>query len=84
MSDFDWGNQLFTKISGRNIVKIGEDSGSWKSLDDIRTVISFGLTRQPIKRDFLLNRLVSLNDLVWSIYPTLNVIGILLLCPSCY
>ena len=45
MSDFDWGNQLFIKISNRNIVKIGKDPGDWKEFCGIRTVISFGLTR---------------------------------------
>ena len=63
VSDFDWGNQLFTKISGRNVAKIGNNPGDWKDLDDIRTVISFGLTGQLIKRDFLLPSRTSIGEL---------------------
>ncbi|GET52487.1 hypothetical protein GLOIN_2v1805244 [Rhizophagus irregularis DAOM 181602=DAOM 197198] len=56
-SDFDWGNQLLTKISGRNI-------GNWKEeFSDMRIVISFGLTRQPIKRDFRLTSGLSIGEL---------------------
>ncbi|CAG8536916.1 11796_t:CDS:2, partial [Racocetra fulgida] len=62
-SDFDWGNQLFNKISNRNIAKVGDNPGNWESLDDIRTVISFGLTRQLVKRDFLLPSLTSIGEL---------------------
>ncbi|GES82614.1 hypothetical protein GLOIN_2v1805244 [Rhizophagus clarus] len=63
MSDFDWGNQLFTTMSNQNIVKINKGPGSWKSLDDIRTIISFGLTGQPIKRDFRLTSGMSIGKL---------------------
>ncbi|RGB40528.1 hypothetical protein C1646_687708, partial [Rhizophagus diaphanus] len=62
-SDFDWGNQLFNKISKRTIAKIGNNPGNWKSLDDIRTIISFGLTRQSIKRDFLLPSSMTIGEL---------------------
>ncbi|CAG8724885.1 13539_t:CDS:2, partial [Funneliformis caledonium] len=36
-SYFDWGNQLFTKISQRNIAKIENSPSEWKDLDDICT-----------------------------------------------
>ncbi|CAG8639550.1 5838_t:CDS:2, partial [Funneliformis caledonium] len=63
MSYFDWGNLLFTKISQRNIAKIGNNPNEWKDLDDIRTVISFGLTRQLIKRNFQLKSGISIGEL---------------------
>src|SRR5205085_11979335 len=62
-SYFDWGNQLFTKISQRNIAKIGNNPSEWKDLDDIPTVISFGLIRQLIKRDFRLKSGISIGEL---------------------
>ncbi|CAG8567503.1 3221_t:CDS:2 [Diversispora eburnea] len=62
-SDFDWGNQLFTKISKRTVAMVGNDPGNWKSLNDIRTVISFGLTGQLVKRDFLLPSRTSIGEL---------------------
>lgn len=62
-SDFDWGNQLFTKISGRNVAIVGKNPGNWKSLEDMRTVISFGLTGQLVERDFLLPSRTSIGEL---------------------
>ncbi|RHZ54564.1 hypothetical protein Glove_426g36 [Diversispora epigaea] len=62
-SDFDWGNQLFTKISERTVAMVGNDPGNWKSLNDIRTVISFGLIGQLVKRDFLLPSCTSIGEL---------------------
>ncbi|RIB18477.1 hypothetical protein C2G38_2036856 [Gigaspora rosea] len=61
--NFDWGNQLFNKISNRNIATVGDNPDNWKSLDDIRTIISFGLTGQLIKRDFLLPSHTSIGEL---------------------
>ncbi|GES98232.1 hypothetical protein GLOIN_2v1805244 [Rhizophagus clarus] len=63
MSDFNWGNQLFAKIFQRQTAKIGNNPGDWKDLDDIRTVISFGLTGQLIKREFRLNSGISIGEL---------------------
>ncbi|CAG8635862.1 10024_t:CDS:2 [Funneliformis caledonium] len=62
-SYFDWGNQLFAKIFQRKTAKIGNNPGDWKDLDDIRTVISFGLTRQLIKREFRLKSGISIGEL---------------------
>ncbi|CAG8792910.1 45284_t:CDS:2 [Gigaspora margarita] len=62
-SKFDWGNQLFNKISNLNIATVGNNPGNWKSLNDIRTIISFGLTRQLVKRDFLLPSCISIGEL---------------------
>ncbi|CAG8472137.1 18335_t:CDS:2, partial [Acaulospora morrowiae] len=62
-SYFDWGNKLFTKISGRNVTKVGNNPGDWKNLDDIRTVISFGLTGHHVTRDFLLPSRTSIGEL---------------------
>ncbi|CAG8732837.1 4748_t:CDS:1, partial [Acaulospora colombiana] len=62
-SNFDWGNQLFENVSQRNVAKVGNDPGNWKSSNDIRTIISFGLTRQLIKRDFLLPSRTSIGEL---------------------
>ncbi len=61
--DFDWGNQLFTIISRRKVAIVGEDPGCWKSLRDIRIVISFGLTGKLIKRDFRLTSGMSIGEL---------------------
>ncbi|GES77802.1 hypothetical protein GLOIN_2v1805244 [Rhizophagus clarus] len=63
MSHFDWGNQLFTGISQRKTAEIGNNPGDWKDLDDIRTVISFGLTGQLIKREFRLKSGISIGEL---------------------
>ncbi|GES73730.1 hypothetical protein GLOIN_2v1805244 [Rhizophagus clarus] len=63
MSDFNWGNQLFAKIFQRQTAKIGNNPGDWKDLDDIRTVISFGLTGQLIKREFRLKSGISIGEL---------------------
>ncbi|CAG8502250.1 6908_t:CDS:2, partial [Acaulospora morrowiae] len=60
---FDWGNQLFTKISQRNVTTVGNNPGDWKSLKDIRTVISFGLTGHHVMRDFLLPSCTSIGEL---------------------
>ncbi|CAG8550372.1 15703_t:CDS:2, partial [Acaulospora morrowiae] len=62
-SYFDWGNQLFTKISDRNVATVGNNPGDWKNLEDIRTVISFGLTGHHIMRDFLLPSRTSIGEL---------------------
>ncbi|GES82061.1 hypothetical protein GLOIN_2v1805244 [Rhizophagus clarus] len=63
MSHFDWGNRLFTGISQRKTAEIGNNPGDWKDLDDIRTVISFGLTGQLIKREFRLKSGTSIGEL---------------------
>lgn len=62
-SKFDWGNQLFNKISNLNIATVGNKPGNWKSLNDIRTIILFGLTRQLVKRNFLLPSCISIGEL---------------------
>ncbi|CAG8793267.1 2891_t:CDS:1, partial [Acaulospora morrowiae] len=49
--------------SRRNITTVGKGLGSWGSLEDIRAVISFGLTKQLIRRDFLLKSVVSIGEL---------------------
>ncbi|GES90818.1 hypothetical protein GLOIN_2v1805244 [Rhizophagus clarus] len=63
MSDFNWGNQLFAKIFQRQTAKIGNNPGDWNDLDDIRIVISFGLTGQLIKREFRLKSGISIGEL---------------------
>ncbi|CAG8661461.1 7898_t:CDS:2, partial [Ambispora gerdemannii] len=63
MSNFDWGNHLFISMSERTVATVGNAPGNWKKLDDIRTVISFGLTRQLVKRDFLLPSRTSIGEL---------------------
>ncbi|GET03046.1 hypothetical protein GLOIN_2v1805244 [Rhizophagus clarus] len=63
MSHFDWGNRLFTGISQRKTAEIGNNPGDWKDLNDIRTVISFGLTGQLIKREFQLKSGISIGEL---------------------
>ncbi|GES74835.1 hypothetical protein GLOIN_2v1805244 [Rhizophagus clarus] len=63
ISDFNWGNQLFAKIFQRQTAKIGNNPGDWNDLDDIRIVISFGLTGQLIKREFRLKSGISIGEL---------------------
>ncbi|RHZ54780.1 hypothetical protein Glove_423g50 [Diversispora epigaea] len=60
-SDFDWGNQLFTKISKRTVAVVGDDPGNWKSLNDIH--IYCNLIWQLVKREFLLPSRTSIGEL---------------------
>ncbi|CAG8510643.1 12022_t:CDS:1 [Acaulospora colombiana] len=62
-SDLDWGNQLFAKMSRRAVATVGDKPGNWKSFHDIRTIISFGLTGQPINRNFRLPSRTSIGEL---------------------
>ncbi|CAG8751437.1 6560_t:CDS:2, partial [Acaulospora colombiana] len=62
-SDLDWGNQLFAQMSSRAVATVGDKPGDWKSFYDIRTIILFGLTGQPINRDFRLPSRTSIGEL---------------------
>ncbi|CAG8678677.1 6523_t:CDS:2 [Funneliformis mosseae] len=71
----DWGNILFHTMSVQS-VEINElKPGCWKSIEDICTIISFGITRQTVRRDFLLPSWTSIGDveragLIFLIIPT--------------
>ncbi|CAG8634545.1 6059_t:CDS:2 [Paraglomus brasilianum] len=51
--NFDWGGALLDRMSQRPI-QIANAPGCWRSHDDIRIIISLGLTRLAVTREFML------------------------------
>jgi hypothetical protein len=59
----DWGNNLHRRMIAESIRVDPNNPGQWKSIEDIRTIISFGLTRQIVERNFLLPSNTSIGDI---------------------
>jgi hypothetical protein len=55
-------NNFISEFVSWNIATVEKSPGDWKSLEDIHTVISFGLTGQHIMRDFLLLIILHFNN----------------------
>ncbi|KAK3828337.1 MAG: hypothetical protein J3Q66DRAFT_322432 [Benniella sp.] len=54
-TDIDWGHDMFNSVQERyGTIRTMEDQGSWRSYQDIRTIISLAITRQVILRTFQL------------------------------
>ncbi|KAF9946160.1 hypothetical protein BGZ65_010014, partial [Modicella reniformis] len=54
-TDTDWGKHMYNCVFGRyGTVQTAGDQGSWRSYDDIRTIISLAMTRHVITRSFQL------------------------------
>jgi hypothetical protein len=61
-SKIDWGNILISRM-GSEPIEVNENKECcWKNREDIQAIISFGLTQQPVKKDFLLPSLASIGD----------------------
>jgi len=58
----DWGNNLFYTMALRSVEINQNNLCCWKSTKDICIIISFGITRQTVRRDFLLPSLTSIGD----------------------
>src|SRR5262249_5046937 len=61
--DNDWGKILYHEVVNHYQSKIADKPGHWRNKDDIRTIISFGITRQPVTREFLLPSGQSIGDI---------------------
>ncbi|CAB4436218.1 unnamed protein product [Rhizophagus irregularis] len=59
----DWGNNLHQRMKAESVNVDSNNPGHWKSIEDIRVIISFGLTRQIVERDFLLPSNTSIGDI---------------------
>ena len=59
--DFDWGAALFYRML-RRPVKIDDMPGCWRSYEDIRIIISLGITRIAVTRDFILPSMNSIGE----------------------
>ncbi|CAI2178094.1 8894_t:CDS:2 [Funneliformis geosporum] len=58
----DWGNNLHYLMNAPVMVD-PDNPGYWKNRNDIRTIVSFGLTRQIVKRNFQLPSKTSIGDI---------------------
>ncbi|RIA91522.1 hypothetical protein C1645_821932 [Glomus cerebriforme] len=59
----DWENNLHHRMTAESVKVDSNNPDHWKSIKDIRTIISFGLTRQIVERDFLLPSNTSIGDI---------------------
>jgi hypothetical protein len=62
-SQTDWGHNLYCSMMAESVIVDSNIPGYWKSYEDIRTIISFGLTGQIVMRNFLLPSKTSIGDI---------------------